>query len=62
VFSILSITVDCEGLEEKLIDYSISSPVLFFAILSFVKPRNIISLARTLYNILEMRTADLIKY
>jgi hypothetical protein len=62
VFSILSIAADCKGMEEAIADYSISLPALFFAVLSFIEPQHIISLATSLHEILEVRRTHLLEY
>jgi hypothetical protein len=62
VFSVLSIAADCEGYEDKMADYSISLPALFFSILGFTETQHILSLATTLHEILGVRRADILDY
>lgn len=62
VFSVLSIASDCKGLEAAIADYSVSTPALFFGLLGFIKPQNVISLATSLHEILAVRRAQLFEY
>lgn len=62
VFSVLSIASDCKGVEAAIADYSVSTPALFFGLLGFIKPQNVISLATSLHDILGVRRAQLFEY
>lgn len=62
VFSLLSIASDCKGREAAIADYSISTSALFFGLVGFIAPQNIISLATSLHEILGVRRAQLFEY
>jgi len=62
VFALVSLASDCEGKEKEIIDYSLSSPALFFALLAYFEPTDVAKLATTLEYILVLCTAELLKF
>jgi hypothetical protein len=62
VFSLLSMASDCQGQESRLVDYSLSSPALFFALIARFEPSNVLKFATVLQDALVVRRVELLKY
>jgi len=62
IFSLLSLAYDCSGNEEKFADYNISKAAIYFALLSIIKPANIVKLTATLHYVLEVRLVELFEF
>lgn len=61
-FSLLSPAVDCEGIEDRIVDYCVGAPALFFAILDFIQPKDMLSTAMQLHEMLGVRRSQLVKF
>jgi hypothetical protein len=62
VFALLSMASDCIGMESRLVDYSLTPSMLFFALIAHFEPSNVLSFATILQDVLDVRRAELLEY